>query len=104
MIREVRGVRGELRPETKKALDGVCIISPLATASDATLLYEPSPPSGASDVPQRSPNESVEDLLEKSCGGLQFWRTIATDDVVLCDLIEELERRQCSLVSRVVIE
>ena len=88
MIREVRGVRGELRPETKKALDGVCIISPLATASDATLLYEPSPPSGASDVPQRSPNESVEDLLEKSCGGLQFWRTIATDDVVLCDLIE----------------
>jgi hypothetical protein len=92
----IREARGELSPETKTALDGVCIISSLATASDDTLLYEPSPPSGASDVPHHSPDKSVKDLLEKSCGGLHFWRTIATDDVVLRELIKELELRRIS--------
>jgi hypothetical protein len=92
----IREVRGELRPDTKKALDRVCIISPLATASDDTLLYQPSQPSGESDVPGCSQKNSVKDLLEKSCSGLHFWRTIATDDVVLPDLIKELELRQIS--------
>ena len=96
LLNMIREVRGELSPETKKALDGVFIISPLATASDDTLLYQPSQPPGKSEVADCSPKSSVKDLLEKSCSGLHFWRTIATDDVVLCELIKELELRRIS--------
>jgi hypothetical protein len=92
----IREAQGELSAETKKALNRVSIISPLATAWDATLLYEPSPASGASDVPRRSPYTSVKDLLEECWDGLHFSRTIATDDVVLRELIKELELRRIS--------
>lgn len=96
----IREVQGKLSLETKKALDGVWIISPLATASDDALLYQPSQASGGSDAPEHPPNKSVKDLLERSCSGLHFWRTIASDNVVLDDLIEELKLRRISFPSK----
>ena len=70
----------------KRALDGVKIISPRATASDLTLLSS-----------RRSlldcTKKSVETLLERIHGntdyrgGLHFVRTIAPDDWVLNKLI-----------------
>jgi hypothetical protein len=89
MIREVRGelsLETKEARKTKEALNGVYIISPLATASDATLLG--------------SPNGSVKDLLQNSCEGLHFCRTIATDNVVLRELITELGQRQISFTDK----
>lgn len=99
MVREVwrwSGEKSALSKETQKALDGVSIISPVATASDQTLLYQASSP---------STEKSVEDLLEKSVterarGGLKFVRTIATDDRVLRKVIEELDLRRIHVKKR----
>ena len=106
MIREVR--KEGLSNDTQKALDGVWIISPRATASDLTLLYEPSPAS-ASEAPALSTEQSVKQLLENSVPkdpndphhGLRFVRTIATDDIVLREMIAELARRRVPIVSHV---
>src|SRR6266480_2390804 len=101
MVLEVRWDRDRLT-STEKALDGVSIISPRATASDLTLLYEPSPVS-ASEAPARSTEKSVKELLENSIpvgsrGGLKFVRTIGTDDIVLREMIAELARRKIDIV------
>jgi hypothetical protein len=93
MIREVRAA--PLNSATQAALDGVSIVSALATASDAILLYEPSAQSRPSD-------SSVKELLEHSVargprGGLRFYRSVATDEVVLREIIAELDRRRRSV-------
>ena len=82
----------------KRALDGVKIISPRATASDLTLLSR-----GVSD---ECAKKSVETILEEfitrdSGDGLQFVRTIAPDDWVLDKLIQELARRRIAAVPQV---
>ena len=87
---------GVLSDETQKALDGVSIISPRATASDETLLYQAS---------SSSKEKSIQELLEKSVtkpvrGGLKFVRTIATDDRVLRKVIEELDLRRIHVKKR----
>jgi len=101
MVREVQiwnqGTQSALSTDTQKTLDGVSIISPRATASDHTLLYQPS---------TLSTEKSVKELLEKSVtsrsrGGLRFVRTIATDDIVLRELIAELARRRIAVVPHV---
>jgi hypothetical protein len=76
----------------QRALDGVRIISPRATAPDLTLLPPP-------DVFADCRNKSVDKVLEGSIaagprGGLHFIRTIAPDDTVLRELIAELARRR----------
>jgi hypothetical protein len=76
----------------QKALDGVRIISPRATASDFALL-------SAVKFSTQCENKSVEALVEESIergprGGLHFARTIAPDDWVLDKLVEELARRR----------
>lgn len=96
MIREVRR-SPEMRESdwdetTRKALDGVTIVSPLATASDLTLLYQSSRRSVETPV-------SVKELLENSVPGLRFVRTIAPDEIVLRELIAELARRNIPAVS-----
>jgi hypothetical protein len=82
----------------QRALDGVSIMSPRATASDLTLLSR-----GVSD---ECKNESVETILEGFItrgprGGLHFVRTIAPDDWVLDKLIQELARRRIAAVPQV---
>jgi hypothetical protein len=100
----------------KRALDGVKIISPLATASDLTLLSrgvsdecaeKPVETTSASLSPTTTPiPKSVETILKEFItpgpgGGLQFVRTIAPDDWVLDKLIEELARRRIAAVPQV---
>ncbi len=106
MVLEVKRWRpawqSALSQKTQETLDGVSIISPRATASDLTLLYEPSPVS-ASEAPARSTEKSVKELLENSIpvgsrGGLKFVRTIGTDDIVLREMIAELARRKIDIV------
>jgi hypothetical protein len=86
---------GPLRSLTRdEVLDGVTVISPLATASDEWLL-EPSVRQG----------EKVEDRIEGCIfpgprGGLHFVRTIATDDVVLGALIEDLRQRRVHVAAQ----
>jgi len=100
----------------KRALDGVKIISPRATASDLTLVS-----GGVSDhcaeksvettsaslspTPTQPP-KSVKTILEEFItrgdrGGLHFVRTIAPDDWILNKLIEELARRRIAAVPQV---
>ena len=68
----------------QKALDGVSIISPRATASDLTLLS-----AADGESPRTSADKSVETLFERIHAhtalvtALQFVRTIAPDDWVL---------------------
>lgn len=76
-----------------EALDGVSIISPRATASDKALL-------GAS-----AQEGDVQRIIEsyvayRKHGGLQFFRTIATDDLLLRNLIKELELRDVHVAPR----
>ena len=56
----------------KKTLEGVDIISPLATASDDTLLFRPTTGGGAADVAPNSPGEKVKMFLEEAVPGLTF--------------------------------
>ena len=84
---------------TQKALDGVRIISPRATASDLALL-------SAAAVPASSANNSVKTVLEKFMEpgprhGLQFDRTIAPDDWVLSKVVAELARRRITVVPQI---
>jgi hypothetical protein len=86
----------------QKALDGVWIISPRATASDFTLL-------SPVKVSEQCANKSVETLLEESIdrgprGGLHFVRTIAPDDWVLDALIKELATREIYVESQMTPE
>lgn len=83
----------------QKALDGVSIISPRATASNLELF-------STAHVPMPSTDKPVATILEEStnrgaCGGLHFVRTIAPDDRVLVKLIEELAQRGIAAVPRV---
>jgi len=96
MVREVQRwgwhEQSSLRPETQKALDGVFIISPRATASDSTLLYKPP------DAPVDE--KTVKELLQNAIPGLHFIRTVATDETVLEELIFELERRRIPVIAK----
>jgi len=98
MIREVRRSpemrESDWEETTQKALDGVTIVSPLATASDLTLLYQ------SSRRPVERPVSSVKELLENSVPGLRFVRTIAPDEIVLRELIAELARRNIPAVAQ----
>jgi hypothetical protein len=87
MVREVRAEAWESPP----ALRGVKIFSARATAADATLLYDPSLKAAATPDPTPA---TVKELLEQKVDELEFVRTIATDDVVLRELIAELKRRR----------
>lgn len=83
----------------EKALDGVSIISPRATASDFMLL------SGV-HLSEQCKNKSVQTLIEESVrsgpgDGLHFFRTIAPDDGVLKALVTELARRRIAAVRQV---
>jgi hypothetical protein len=96
MIREVQ--RESLRAEAKETLKNVSIISPLATASEDTLLFNPKPGGGGADVRPASPGEKVRVFLEKEVPGLTFIPTIATDEVILRELMAELARRHVPIV------
>jgi len=95
MIREVCWYPSSVTMQL--ALDGVSIISPRATASELALLSSVS-----------SDEKSVKELLEKNAfpnttprGGLNFVRTIATDDIVLREMIAELARRRITVVPQI---
>jgi len=93
MVREVRATGWDPRA-AHEALDGVSIFSALATAADATLLYDP--------AQTASPLPTVKEVLEQAVprgprGGLHFMRTIATDDVVLRHLVAELKLRRVAV-------
>ncbi len=99
MVREVRAPSWQFE-KTGKSLDGIKIISPRATAADDALLHDPDDV----DKPKNHPETSIKHLLESSVpnehGGLRFFRTIATDDVVLRQLIAELRLRHVPVESR----
>lgn len=99
MLEEVSGWEGMPDAARNEALHGVWIISPRATMWDDALLYHPRSLSSelgstvltGQQVPLK---ESIEKEIESSGPtGLRFIRTIATDDLVLDNLIEELELR-----------
>src|SRR5437773_3118959 len=94
MIGEAR--YAPLRDAALRALDGVSIISPVVTTSDSALVGS-------------STSHSVEEIIEGCVTrgprrGLSFHRTIATDDVVLHALIDELMSRNVHVASRNRIE
>ena len=90
-------VNSEASLAMQKALDGVSIISPRATASDAELFATAHVPMPATDNP-------VETALQQSIAGVprgvHFVRTIAPDDWVLEKLIAELARREIYVTSQ----
>jgi hypothetical protein len=103
MVREVRWNLDCLSARMQNALRGVSIISPRATASDATLLAAANV-LPAVDVP--APAKSVKAFLEEISTpfgplGLKFHRTIAPDDRVLGELITELARRRIAVAPRI---
>ena len=98
MVRELH--RQSLRADAKDTLKNVSIISPLATASDDTLLFRPTAASGGADVPPTSPAKTVQMFLEEAVPGLTFFRTIATDEVILRELMVELARRRVPVVRK----
>ena len=84
----------------QKALDGVSIISPRATASNVELF-------SAAHVPMPSTDKPVTTILEASMnpgarGGLHLVRTIAPDDWVLAELVTELARRRITVVPQIM--
>ena len=98
IVREVRDEKWRSAPSD--ALDGLTMISARATASDAMLLYDPS-----GSAPNDARFTTVRALLEEKVprgprGGFHFVRTIATDDVVLRQLIAELKLRRVPVESR----
>ena len=98
MIREVRA--HTLRTKEQDSLKAVSIVSPVATASDETMLFEPTPPGGATELRSARGQKTVQAYLEEAIRGLKFLRTIATDDVVLEKLIAELARRRVEVLSQ----
>ncbi|MGC2352813.1 MAG: hypothetical protein WA496_05395 [Candidatus Udaeobacter sp.] len=86
----------------EKALDGVWIISPRATASDAELFFTADLPMlSTANLPMLPADDPVKAALEQFTAavphGLHFVRTIAPDDWVLDKLIRELARREIYL-------
>ncbi|PYL26788.1 MAG: hypothetical protein DMF37_00800 [Verrucomicrobia bacterium] len=98
MIREVRA--HTLRTKEQDSLKEISIVSPSATASDETMLFEPSPPDEATEVRSAWGQKTVQMYLEEAVPGLKFLRTIATDDVVLEKLIAELARRRVEVLGQ----
>ena len=99
MIRELRR-QPPLAADAKETLKNVSIVSPLATASDDTLLFRPSSASAGTDVGPASPKQTVQMFLEDAVPGLTFFRTIATDEVILKELMAELTRRRVPVVQQ----
>jgi hypothetical protein len=81
------------RETSNDALDGVWIISPLATAPASALMA-----ASSTEDELRKTIESYVDPPEH--GGLNFLRTIATDKLVLGKLIKELELRDVHVAPR----
>jgi len=105
MVREARWQLDCLSVRMQNALCGVSIISPRATASDLTLLAAADNPT-PSPSPGATPYKLVKDFLEEISTpfgplGLKFHRTIAPDDRVLGELINELARRRIAVTPRV---
>jgi hypothetical protein len=98
MIRELH--RQPLGADARETLKDVSIISPLATASDDTLLFRPTPASGGTDVRPALPKKTVQMFLEEAVPGLTFFRAIATDEVILKELMAELARRRVPVVQQ----
>lgn len=100
MVREVRA--DKWNKTRHDALDGVWIFSARATAADDTLLYDPSLEPAATAGPTPT---TVKEVLEQAVPrdgpgvGLHFVRTIATDEVVLGQLISELKLRHVDVES-----
>ena len=95
---QLTSLKDEASVAMQRALDGVSIISPRATASDSTLLSR--------GVSVKCAEKSVETILKEFItrgprGGLHFVRTIAPDDWVLEKLIQELARRRIAAVPEV---
>ncbi len=93
-------VNSEASLAMQKALDGVSIISPRATASNVELF-------STAHVPMPSTDKPVTTILEESMnpgahGGLHFVRTIAPDDWVLAELVAELARRRITVVPQIM--
>jgi hypothetical protein len=89
----------------QKALDGVWIISPRATASDAELFFTADLPMlSTANLPTLPTDDPVKAALEQFTAavprGLNFIRTIAPDDWVLDALIAELARREIFVPSQ----
>jgi hypothetical protein len=98
MIREVRSwKKTPPRPECLQTLNGISIISPRATASDDALLFQANP---SRDTTEMAEPKSVQALLQGAVPGLKFFRTIATDDLVVDKLIAELALRGIQLVKQ----
>jgi hypothetical protein len=93
-------VNSEAASAMQKALDGVSIISPRATASNLELF-------STAHVPMPSTDKPVTTILEEfmnpgARGGLHFVRTIAPDDWVLAELVAELARRRITVVPQIM--
>ncbi len=91
MIRELH--RRRLGEDAKETLKDISIVSPLATASDDALLFQPTAASGGTDD-----RPTVQTFVEDAVPRLTFFRTIATDEVVLKELMAELARRHVPVV------
>jgi hypothetical protein len=98
MIREVHRRQPRLGADAKETLKNVSIISPLATASDDMLLFQPTSGGGGADVRPAPPGKKMEMFLEEAVPELTFFRTIATDEVILRELMVELARRHVPIV------
>jgi len=95
MIRELLRLKS-LRADVPETVKDISIISPLATASDDTLLFQPTPAGGGTDIRPASSGTTVQMFLKEA--GLTFFRTVATDEVILKELIAELARRRVPVV------
>jgi hypothetical protein len=98
MIREVHRRQPPLGADAKATLKNVSIISPLATASDDMLLFQPTSGGGRADVRPAPPGKKMQMFLEDAVPELTFFRTIATDEVILRELMVELARRHVPIV------
>ena len=90
----------------EKALDGVRIISPRATASDIELFFTADLPMlSVANLPMLPTDDPVRAALEQFTAsvprGLHFVRTIAPDDTILRELITELARRRITAFATV---
>jgi hypothetical protein len=95
MIRELH--RRRLGEDAKETLKDISIVSPLATASDDALLFQPTAASGGTDD-----RPTVQTFVEDAVPRLTFFRTIATDEVVLKELMAELARRHVPVVQQTI--
>jgi hypothetical protein len=93
MIQELRSRPGPVGWARYDALDGVSIISARATAPAKRLLGKSSTKNPEDDL-----RKIIEGCVISPQRGLHFRRTIATDDLILCKLVEELELRMDPMV------